>query len=267
MASGERLSLYAKLESFSKGNASLIDNDIGGFDKYTEEQGTVIPSGFTPIDYLNGIMPNTLMLLGAHSGSGKTSMMLSLADSIAKQHSKRVVFVSLEMTRNTVANRAKHLSLKDSADNVIVAGQTSLQDIEEYVNENTIIVVDYADLLLTKYGSDTRLDIATIYANLLRMSKRCFLLVTATQLNRDATITLNSLSESSYKSFYSESIYAIVKGGMSIGDSSSNTVTLTCLKHRYAVSGHRCSFNFNYETLQVTSEPTSGEVLSYDMEI
>lgn len=267
MAMGERLSLYHTLQTFNQGISSLVESDIGTFVGDGVDTLKVVPSGFAPIDYLNGIMPHTLMLIGAHSGSGKTSIMLSISDSIAKQHIKRVVFVSLEMTRNAVASRARHLALKASADNVIIAGQTSLQDLDEYCTEDTILVIDYADLLLSKYGSETRLDIASIYANLLRMSKRCFLLITATQLNRDATISLNSLSESSYKSFYSESIYALVKGGLALGDSASSTVSLVCLKHRYAMSGNKCSFNFNYETLQVTSEPTSGEVLSYDMEI
>lgn len=264
---GDRLMLLQKLATFNQGTCSLIENDIGGFAEYSEEQSNVVSSGFAPIDYLNGIMPNTFILIGAHSGSGKTSMLLTIADSVATCHNKRVVYVSLEMTRNAVANRAKHLNLKDSSNHLIIAGNTSLQDIEEYVTEDTVLIIDYADLLLTKYGSDTRLDIATIYANLLRMSKRCFLLITATQLNRDPQITLNSLSESSYKSYYAEAIYAIVKGGLSIGDSSSNTVSLMCLKHRYAPSGNKCSFNYDYSTLAVTSEPTSGEVLSYDLDI
>jgi len=264
----EQLELYSIIAAFSKGKVSLVENDTGSFDDIKPDDHTITPSGFAPIDYLSGgFVPHTLMLIGASSGSGKTSMMLSIADDIAKQHSKRVVFVSLEMTRNAVANRAKHLALKDNTDNLIIAGSVSMNDIEEYADNNTIIIVDYADLLITKYGSDTRLDIATIYANLLRMSKRAFLLITATQLNRDATITLNSLSESSYKAFYSEAVYAISKGGMAIGDSTSNTVSFMCLKHRYAVSGNKCSYNYNYETLQVTSEPVSGEVLAYDMEI
>lgn len=65
-----------------------------------------IPTGFSRLDqYMTGLNRSDLILIGARPAMGKTSFALNIARNIAVQAKKKVVFFSLEMGREQLAQR------------------------------------------------------------------------------------------------------------------------------------------------------------------
>ena len=65
-----------------------------------------IPTGFGMLDkYINGLNRSDLILIGARPAMGKTSFALNLAHNLAVNAKKKVVFFSLEMTNEQLAER------------------------------------------------------------------------------------------------------------------------------------------------------------------
>jgi hypothetical protein len=169
------------------------------------------------------------------------------------------------MPSANVRLRAKHLSLGDNP-NKIITGITSLDQIEEYSNPDTIIVIDYLDLLIQTNSEGLRVALSNAYAKLLSLSTKAFLVFNNTQINRSSSdIFLTSLSESSAKGFYSSYVLGLIKKGSSLTNKGYNNVELKVLKNRYGKSDVTAYFDFNYETLDYTdSYNISG--IQYDME-
>lgn len=64
-----------------------------------------LPTGFYRLDeYLGGLQPDAMYVVGARTGLGKTSLALDIALNVARQN-KRVLFFSLEMTAERTVNR------------------------------------------------------------------------------------------------------------------------------------------------------------------
>lgn len=63
------------------------------------------PTGFWRLDeYLGGLQPDAMYVIGARTGLGKTSLALDIALNVARQD-KGVLFFSLEMTAERLTNR------------------------------------------------------------------------------------------------------------------------------------------------------------------
>lgn len=106
--------------------AEALDTYMADLDKRIEErkQGVAngLPTGFTELDkVIGGLQPGTLNTLAALTGFGKTAFALNVAVNIM-QRAKRVLFFSLEMSRNELIQRV--LSMEAPLD------QTFLRDAE-----------------------------------------------------------------------------------------------------------------------------------------
>lgn len=65
-----------------------------------------IPTGFSLLDkYMTGLNKSDLILIGARPAMGKTSFALNIARNVAVQAKKKVVFFSLEMGKEQLAQR------------------------------------------------------------------------------------------------------------------------------------------------------------------
>ena len=65
-----------------------------------------IPTGFGILDkYITGLNKSDFILIGARPAMGKTSFALNLAQNVAMGAKKKVVFFSLEMTKEQLAER------------------------------------------------------------------------------------------------------------------------------------------------------------------
>ena len=72
----------------------------------TAEESKGIPTGFSLLDkYMTGLNKSDLILIGARPAMGKTSFALNIARNIAVKGKKKVVFFSLEMGREQLAQR------------------------------------------------------------------------------------------------------------------------------------------------------------------
>ena len=72
----------------------------------TAEDSKGIPTGFSLLDkYMTGLNKSDLILIGARPAMGKTSFALNIARNIAVKAKKKVVFFSLEMGREQLAQR------------------------------------------------------------------------------------------------------------------------------------------------------------------
>jgi replicative DNA helicase len=63
-------------------------------------------TGFSNVDYyFNGFEPTSLVIVAGRPGMGKTALMLNYAVNAAKRYGKRVLFFSLEMSKEQLADR------------------------------------------------------------------------------------------------------------------------------------------------------------------
>ena len=89
--------------------ADALDSYIADLEQRMEdrEHGVAhgLPTGFTGVDQIiGGLQPGTLNTLAALTGFGKTAFALNAAVNVI-QHAKRVLFFSLEMSRNELIQR------------------------------------------------------------------------------------------------------------------------------------------------------------------
>jgi hypothetical protein len=262
----EKVQLYAVLDQWVKAqHTSLVEKRVSSFDKsleVTEEQDFIFTTGFTPIDTLcDGLPSNSFVLFLAHTGAGKTSVMLSLANDIASNY--RVVYVTYEMSDNAVRYRAKHLPNLGDKD-VLLSGNVTLEEIEGYADDNTIIIVDY--LSLVPYPAmELRHKLAGIASELLRISTKCKAVISAQQAKRGYPLSLESGSESFAVSHYAALVMGISKEGNDYNHPGYTTVEIETFKNRYGKAGNKVVFPFNYATLQYEAVSVNGDArIDYD---
>jgi hypothetical protein len=262
----EKVELYAVLDQWVKAqHTSLVEKKVSSFDKsleVTEEQDFIFNTGFTPIDTLcDGLPSNSFVLFLAHTGAGKTSIMLSLANDLAYNY--RVVYVTYEMSDNAVRYRAKHMPNLCTKD-VLLSGNVTLEEIEQYADEDTIIIVDY--LSLVPYPAmELRHKLSGIAAELLRISTKCKAVISAQQAKRGYPLSLESGSESFAVSHYAALVCGISKEGNDYNFPGYTTVEIETFKNRYGKAGNKVVFPFNYATLQYEQVSVSGDSrIDYD---
>ncbi len=91
--------------------ADIITNDVyDNLQKLTDPELAAeykgIPTGFSLLDkYMTGLNRSDLILIGARPAMGKTSFALNIARNVAVQAKKKVVFFSLEMGKEQLAQR------------------------------------------------------------------------------------------------------------------------------------------------------------------
>lgn len=86
----------------------LIDETLDLIESRGETAGTITgtPTGFIDYDELTGgLQPNSLVVIGARPGMGKTSFAMSMAANAAIKEQLPVLFVSLEMSKLELTQR------------------------------------------------------------------------------------------------------------------------------------------------------------------
>jgi hypothetical protein len=262
----EKVELYAVLDQWTKAQyTSLVEKKISSFDKsleITEEQDFIFDTGFTPLDTLCGGIPsNSFVLFFAYTGAGKTSIMLSLANALAYNY--RVVYVTYEMSDNAVRYRAKHLPNLGDKD-ILLSGSVSLEEIEGYADENTIIIVDYLSLVPYQ-AMELRHKLSGIAAELLRISTKCKAVISAQQAKRGYPLSLESGAESFAVSHYAALVCGISKEGNDYNHPGYTAVEIETFKNRYGKAGNKVVFPFNYATLAYEAVSVNGDSrIDYD---
>lgn len=162
-----------------------------------------IPSGFGILDkYTTGMNKSDFILIGARPAMGKTSFALNLAQNIAMGARKKVIFFSLEMTNEQLAERllasqagvtsSKFRTGELTDDEWIRVGNaaSAFSDVELYLDDTTpmtvpelksrvrrlrdvdCIIIDYLGLIQGVGHRDNRVqEISEITRNLKMMAK------------------------------------------------------------------------------------------------
>jgi DNA repair protein RadA/Sms len=91
-----------------------------------------------------GLVPGQVLLLSGEPGAGKSTILLTLADRIARQTGKRVLYVSGEESIGQIAVRARRIDAL--SDGLYLADDTDLGTIlghiEEHAAELALVIVD-----------------------------------------------------------------------------------------------------------------------------
>lgn len=97
-----------------------------------------------------GIVPGSLVLIGGDPGIGKSTLLLQVADQIAKEHGK-VLYVSGEESGSQIRLRAERL--KTIANELFIQPEINIFAIEQGINETSPILV-IIDSIQTIFNPD-----------------------------------------------------------------------------------------------------------------
>lgn len=114
--------------------------------KLSEIKQLEVPRFFTKIHELDrliggGIVPGSLTLIGGDPGIGKSTMMLQLSESLAKQ-GLLVLYICGEESVQQTSLRAKRLGV--ATDNLLLFSETNFSTIKKYVDEIApqVLIID-----------------------------------------------------------------------------------------------------------------------------
>lgn len=176
-----------------------------------------IPTGFSLLDkYMTGLNKSDLILVGARPAMGKTSFALNIARNVAVQAKKKVVFFSLEMGKEQLAQRILSTEarvesqkmrtgeLSDDDWSRIAQATVSLSTAELYFDDTAnitvpemkarvrkmrdvdCVIIDYLQLMQGTKRTDSRVqEVSEITRSLKLMAKDLKIpVITCSQLSR-----------------------------------------------------------------------------------
>lgn len=126
-------------------------------DKVDPEDFIWRTSGFAPLDYHMGGLPDSqLTIIGAPPGTGKSSLMLEIASSLAKDKKKSLIY-TFEMTTKQILYRLLQLKELSSDERSYITVCEEMLTIDEVyadacrlasLNKYELIALDFADLMI-----------------------------------------------------------------------------------------------------------------------
>ena len=179
---------------------SAMERNVDMTNRYTSlydiepSTGIWVPTGYKPFDeHIGGIPEANLTIIGAPPGTGKTSLLVKLISSMARQN-KKVLFDSLEMTGGQISQRVIEIE-RDTQHETYKKNVTISSDIlnvEEICTEASrvvatddygMIAIDFADLMLSEKEEEG--NVAHMYRSVARLAKKSGVAtVLLSQLNR-----------------------------------------------------------------------------------
>ena len=99
----------------------------------------------------DGLTRGSLVLLGGQPGVGKSTLVMSVANAVAKQNNQRVLYVSGEENSGQIQKRASRLNIDNDKIGILI--ENNLQTIIEYTNhyKPTLVIIDS---IQTTYSSE-----------------------------------------------------------------------------------------------------------------
>lgn len=223
------------------------------------------PSGFTPLDLLFDQFYQGICTVMARPGTGKTSIMLSLMESLRRTSvSSSLWFFELEMPLGVMMFRTKAMRQRTPflPEDKFICGIRTMSEIIERVESNPdpnrVIFLDSPDVMAGGTEDTRRFAIEQIYRDLLRIKERCKLIVVASQPRRqDTELSMASVAEAWQKAHYTDMLVGISQlPGMNNGQHS--MLRLKNLKNRLGVSNNEVRFMYNYADLSWLAPETVG---------
>lgn len=242
----------------SKASDLISNQEISLNDTVTFDD-TDIPkfySGFHPLDNVLGGLYQGILTIMAKSGHGKTSLMLSLMESLRNDNvSDEMWFFECEIPARMMMYRlrpARKRTRFTEADRIICGSITSSQilaRVREKPNQNRIIFVDSPDVMAGGMGEMKRFGIEAIYRDLVAVKELSQLVVVASQIKRGVRgqLSMEAVSEAWTKVHYSDMLVGATKLGKT--ENNLSQVRFIVPKNRFGRSDQETTFGYNYADL------------------
>lgn len=211
--------------------------------------------GFTPVDMVSQGMYQALVMLIAFPGAGKTSHMLSLAESMKRLYPESPLkFFQQEIPAGLFQGRMKPIAERG---NPFTPGDKlytskSLEEILEIVMEDPsndqLLFIDSPDAMSGPNASAVdggrRFDLENIYRSLVGIKPKCKVIFVPSQPKaKDRVLYLTSAAESFAKTWYVDMMIGFWPVGV-------NRIHMKILKNRFGPLGMEVRYNYNYATLE-----------------
>ncbi|MEN6461407.1 MAG: DNA repair protein RadA [Syntrophomonas sp.] len=158
--------------------AAIPLSDISGSDTYR------FSSGMGELDRVlgGGIVPGSLVLLGGDPGIGKSTLLLQVADRIAKT-GKKVLYLSGEESLRQIRLRATRLQI--DSENIFLLNEPNIDLLDDYIKEINpdFVIIDSIQTVYSQHissipGSVSQLrECTAAIMNLAKKSDKAFFLV------------------------------------------------------------------------------------------
>jgi predicted ATP-dependent serine protease len=261
LSTSEYLDLTRQIAMYSASEeVELIRDEVIDLDNDSEfELDNVIPkweTGFTPMDAITGGHYQSITMLIGRPGHGKTSLMLSILESMVISNvASSVWFVELEIPGELMRYRIKPIRERTNfrkGKDLLLCGNHTIESIQEMVKENPdpgrVIFIDSPDVMASGAGEQKRHVLEEIYLKLIQLKwDTQALIVSSWPRRRDRTISLESAAEAWAKAWYSDIIIGLAKLGQT--RSGMNNVRLNIVKNRFGPSEQETTFQYNYNDL------------------
>lgn len=210
-----KIRVYAELERFLTKTDLIEETEI---DLSTAEPPSDIPkfsTGFGPLDMALGGAYQGLVVIMARPGVGKTSVMLSVMESVVKG-GMQALFVESEISQPMMLGRMRHILSRTqfTPQDRLICGAWSAREVLDYVREypnpNRVVFFDGPDVVGGGGDTDRRFVLERAYQDLVRVKQLSRLVVVSSQPRRnDSRIGLTSGAESWAKAWYADAMLAL----------------------------------------------------------
>lgn len=245
----ERLQLYQLIETIAAGNLSMTAfEEIDLAEDYPIEPIAKFRSGFTPVDIITDGLYQALLILMGTPGTGKTSIMLSMMESLV-QRGERVWFFENEIPRNLMLSRTSPIRerLGPREGSRIFCGPYDVVSIQEAIKQDPdpdrIIIFDSPDVYSGFKTGERRFDLEEAYRVLTAIKMNAKLVVVSSQPRRgDTSLSMKSVAESWAKAWYADMIIGLERSGLGM-------LKAECHKNRFGPSLRSIFFTYDYRDM------------------
>lgn len=262
LPTSDYLDLTRRIAEYSSGtNLQIIETNIIDLsdDSHFDSRLGELPkwnTGFTPLDVLTGGHYQSITMLIGRPGHGKTSIMLSLLESLVETPEvSSTWFFELEIPSKLMLYRLlpirERVNFRKDKD-ILFCGNFTIDDVLEKVradpDPNRVILIDSPDVMASDTGEDKRFKLEQIYLKLIQLKWLCKAVIVASwPRRRDNVISLESAAEAWAKAWYSDVIVGINKLGSALGGMTN--VRLNIVKNRFGPSDQETTFQYDYADL------------------
>lgn len=211
-------------------------------------------TGFEPLDSLTGGFYQGIVTLMGKTGTGKTSLMLSLLEALRKNNVvSSSLFLEVEIPQSMMLWKTSPMRERTTFTDKdrLLTGAYSIRQVLRKLTEdpdpNRAVFIDGPDAMSAGTGDKKRFAIEGIYRDLVRIKNLCKLVVVSSQTRRgDETLDLESVAEAWTKAWYSDIVLGLHRQAPVMGAKNAHRMMVNCSKNRFGPVGGEVLFDFDY---------------------
>lgn len=142
-------------------NLGVPAGEVEDFDKIEVSEFQRIKVGLNELDRVlgGGIAPGSLVLIGGEPGIGKSTLVLQVANQLAKNLSQDILYVSGEESASQIKSRFERLSIQPK--NIKYLGETNIETVCATI-EKYKPVLSIVDSIQTMYSEDVQSEAGSV---------------------------------------------------------------------------------------------------------